>query len=798
MALTLGYERFVRYQTNSATGATELLGPGGVMRVPSFYDPSLPILCLGGDHAYEQWYGTSDNGMAKMYRDYGLTPYMAINTATGSGYGAPGETGMMTWDQIRTVESGGLEVLSHGHRHIHQWGRLDTGIRIQYLGVNGTATVDIDGTPKTLILAAGAGEDGSFDLTNASYDTLAKLQTAINAVNGGASWLCTLAGELTGTERSVSMLSLIAPRDVVAGGNIEYFSAGGGIIISYTGAAYESAFVQVTTTLDIYLDGVRRSSFNLTNASYDTLGEMVTQIKALAVTGLTADLSDDTAGIYTRYTQGDEKSAELSKTLFLDLKNNGGVTLDGTGKANGARVDAGLPQSYLITRQFQASKDAALAEGIDLVNFAQSGGGFAQYHISGQNQFRSYRTNPAERLRFPGAHFAAVGPDYIRGHYVLDSVSTTKDVILAVLDAMVDSPGCIVDLLCHALTPASPAGVNGYDLPATDSLNPVGEADWIEILARIKTLVDTGKMIQVTPEQARRLRKFSPQPQNILFNPTFQNDGTSVLNTPSSFKVPGWLLDTTTANITAASIADGEFSLTTNSTENTTALLQGIILQRGKTYRLGARIKVSSLSSGSGVRLSLLPRMGRLPLQLPDDTSPTWASIWATSDQDISMMITVAEGSAIKPKIRGLVAGTFNIASGSTDTLSITVDAYTAVTVTLTAGAAQTASQIVADINAAFAGSATFTGKQEYWNIASVQGNKVVLEAPYVGEEYWNKLTVSGNGTATVFGYAACLAVPSASDLRVSSFPMDFRIQGQMAGTFSVVQPYCIKADLAY
>ena len=31
MALTLGYERFVRYQTNATTGATELLGPGGVI-----------------------------------------------------------------------------------------------------------------------------------------------------------------------------------------------------------------------------------------------------------------------------------------------------------------------------------------------------------------------------------------------------------------------------------------------------------------------------------------------------------------------------------------------------------------------------------------------------------------------------------------------------------------------------------------------------------------------------------------------------------------------------------------------
>lgn len=785
--------------STDANNNTVLVGGGKTYSLPQMADPSIPILCIGGDHPYEQWWGSANDGLAKMYRDYGITPYLSINTDVTDG--GPGGSGYMTWEQVRAVESGGTEIMSHSHRHVHQYGRMDTGIRIEYLGANGTATVDIDGTPKTLILAAGVGEDGSFDLTNASYDTLAELAVAISAVNGGASWLCTLASELTGSESSLSLLSINAPRSVKSPAAFEeYFACGSGIILSYTGAAYKTAFAQVTATnLDIYLDGVRKGAFSLTNASYDTLAELVAAINALAITGLSADLCDDTAGIYDHYTQGDEKSTNLSQTLFQDLRRNGGVVLGGTGKANGSRFCAGLPHSYLIERQWQASIDAAAAEGVTLLNWAQSGGGWHQYYFAGQG-FRSYRTNQVERNRYPGAQWAALGPDYIRSHYVLGSGNSVAS-MQATLRAMTKSPGCMVDLLCHALDPATPAGKNGYSIPASSSLNVVAEDDWIAVLAYAKTLIDAGSLVVLTPEETRRRRKWASKPQNLIFNNTFENDGTAITGASNNnTKIPGWELQVSAAHITAATLTDhGDYSsvdITTNATTNAEPVSCGLTLERGKVYRIGARINVSSYSSGNGVQLVVMPVLGTLPDQLPDDASPSWSSVWAKSDTDLSMMVHVPAGKTEKPRVRGTVAGTFNIGAGSTDTLSIVIDSYTAVAVTLTAGATQTASDIVADINAAFAASATFTGKQEYWTVASVQGNKVVITSPYAGEEYWNRITITGNGTATVFGASQCVSVPGYSG--PSAYPMIFRPRGQMVGSWSFIKPYCVEVDLAY
>ena len=788
------------FAVDASGNVTGLAGPDWNVRLPQMDDPSTPILCVGGDHPYEQWWGSNNDGLAKMYRDYGITPYLAINTDSSDG--GPGGVNYMTWDQVRTLAANGVEIMSHSHRHVHQYGRMDTGIQIEYLGANGTATVDIDGTPKTLTLAGGAADNASFDLTNASYDTLAELATAINAVNGGASWRCTLASELSGSEASTALLSIIAPRSVVSPVAFEeYFAAGSGIICSYTGVAYKTAFAQVTSssTFDIYLDGVRIGTFNLANASYDTLAELVAAIDALSITGLTADLCDETGGIYTHYTQGDEKSTELVKTLYQDLRQCGGVVLDGTGKANGSRFAAGLPHSYLIERQWQASIDAAATEGVTLRNWAQSGGGWHQYYYAGGG-FRSYRTNQVERNRYPGAQFSAIGPDYIRTHCVLDSTNSAAS-IKATLRALAASPGSMIDLLCHALDPALPAGSNGYTIQASSSLNVVPENTWIDVLAYAKQLAEAGDLVVLTPEQARRRRKWAAKPQSLIWNANFENDGTAITATAgNSTKIPGWELQTNAAHITAATVDDlgGYYavSVTTNATTNTDPVTCAMALERGKVYKVGARIRVTSYSSGNGVQLVVTPIIGALPGQLPDDASPQWSSVWAKADADVSMLVHVPVGRTEPPSVRGSVAGTFNISAGSTDTLSVTIDAYAAVTVTLTAGAARTAKQVADEINAAFAASATYTGKQEYWTVASVQGNRVVVASPYAGEEYWNRVVITGNGTATVFGASQCVSVPGYAGSPV--YPVTFRARGQIVGSWSLIRPYCTEVDLAY
>lgn len=788
--------------STDANGNTVLVGGDVSFSLPQMADPSLPILCIGGDHPYEQWYGSSDDGLAKMYRDYGITPYLSINTAIG--HSAPGDSGYMTWAQLRSVESGGAEIIGHSHRHMHQWGRIDTGIRIQYLGANATATVHITGTPKTLTLTASAADDAAFDLTNVSYDTIAELAAAINAVNGGASWLCTKAEELTGSEPSKNLLALLAARSVKTPGDSEYFTCGSGIVVSYTGAAYKRAHVQVEpVNLAIYCDGVRLGNFTrATPGSYDTLGELVTAINALAISGLSAALCDDTAGIYRHYTQGDELSSEIGTIVYVDITNSGGITIDGTYKAGGARLSAGLPYSYLLERQWQANVDAAAAEGVTLLNWAQSGGGWHQWHLGGQQIFRSYRTNSPEHHLYPAAHWAAIGPDYIRAHYVLSSTYNSVASMQATLRAIAKSPGCMVDLLNHALTPATPAGKNGYTIQATTSLNTVDEDAWISVLAYAKALADAGDIVILTPEQARRRRKWAAKPQNLVFNSTLEHDGTAITGVSEGTTIiPGWSINTSAAHVTGASVVAAEnynkVSITANASTATDALRTYLSLERGKTYRIGAHIDVTSYTSGTGVGLCLLPVGGALPDQFPDDTSPTWSSALALANQDISMLVSIPGGSGEPPMLRGTVAGPFNIVAASTDTLSIAIDAYTAVVVALTAGAARTASQVADEINAAFAASAKFIAKEEYWTLARAMGGKVVIQSPYVGEEFYKRIVVTGNGAQTVFGGSQCIAPPIYSGSQ-PFYPLELRVRSAIIGTYVIDKPYCVEVSVAY
>ena len=776
--------------TNPLTGVIEISG----RRVAGLAGSTTPILCIGGDHAYQQWYGDADNGMGRMYRDSGITPYLSINTSPGAP--SPGDAGAMSWEQIRRIQDGGCEIMSHGHRHVHQWGRMDTGIRITYLGASATASVHISGSPKTLTLTAGPGEGAVIDLTAPATVTLGALSHAINSV---ASWQCTLASELSGTERAVSLLSLLAARSVKAGGKAEYFSAGGGIIMSYIGTAYKSAFVQISgsNTIEVYLDGVRRLNNSLTAAGYNTLADVVSKINSAGIAGLTADLCDDTGGVYESYTQGDELATEMAKTLFVPLMQKGGIIPDGAGKGNGARLSAGLPHSYLIYRQFAAAQDAASANGVALRNFAQSGNGLQQWHLSGQAQYDSYRMDPAGRRIFPGAHWAAVGPDYIRSHYALSSATTPKSSVIAALDAMGDSRGCIVDMLIHAIDPVSMPAQSIYSLPATDSLNTTSASDFIDILEHIKSMRDAGKIVVATPEQARRMRKFYGCPQNQIFNPLLRNDGSSILGSNSTTKIPGWQLGTNVANVVAASVQNGALVATTSSPANVPLLSQVLQLEPGSTYRIGARITVESLVTGSGVYLLLAPLTGRLPGQMATDSAPAQTSVWATGDQDVELVVSVPHAGVSAPQVRGAVSGPYTITTGVNDTLAVSIDGLSAVSVTLAAGT-QSATQVSSAINAAIAASGTYAERQEYWTSARAESGKVVITSPYVPKEFWARMSVTGSATQTVFGGSICLSAPEYTTPSMSALPSVLTVMMQMQGVATVSAPYCTKVDLAH
>ena len=94
---------------NSSVPVTAILSSGGVKKIgagasDTYLPDDTPIICIGGDHPYSQWWGTNgNNGMAEAYLSRGLKPYIAINTY-GDGPGSNPEL-HMPWDQVKSLSA---------------------------------------------------------------------------------------------------------------------------------------------------------------------------------------------------------------------------------------------------------------------------------------------------------------------------------------------------------------------------------------------------------------------------------------------------------------------------------------------------------------------------------------------------------------------------------------------------------------------------------------------------------------------------------------------------------------------
>lgn len=772
----------VKYSVDSSGNIKGLVEPSAG-RIYHGVAP-VPVIMVGGDHPYDQWSGAANNGVDKLYADRGIKPYLAINTYAG--VAAPGDSGYETWTQLQGLQA---EILAHGHRHPQDWTRTNSGMTIVYSGAAASATVKITGSPKTLTLVGNGGaENTSFDLTNASYDTLAELAAAISAIG---TWTCTLAPELTGSEKSINLLNVATARNVKASTGNTYFSACGGIAIAYGGNG--QAAVQIASgIMYVFINGIARGIFNLSNAAYDTLAELVTQINStLSAAGIKAALCNDGAvsGQSPFYLVGDEASTSLGDLQWLEITRSGyllGMT-DST-IVYGQRVNAGLPHSYLIERLIEACIDTAASNGITIQDFAQPGTGMAQWLLASTTRAKSYRMDKPDWGVFPSPTWAAIGDPAVYSHYAINT-TISKEAVMAAMDAAEDSPGCIVNFLAHALIPATPSGKNGYVFNDTTSANKYAEDDFIVCMDYLKSKMDAGTVVQMTPKELRAYRRSIPRPQNYIFNPKLRNSGVALLGKANGFDVPGWQLNANGANLTAIAIANGVLTQTTNSDVAVGSLGQPLMLERGKTYRAGCRVEIVTKTSGLGVRLKLDPRYSGMPNALANASSANsfWSSAYAQSNfTDIEFQFTVPNRKASPAQIIGSAAGTFNISAGVNDTLTVTIDSL-AFTATLTAGAARTASQVVADINAAIAADADFTSKQEYWNIASAVGNNVVLTAPNVSKEYWSKITVSGNAASTVLGASVVSALPNyAGATDAFAVPPQLTLSQEMTGTINV------------
>lgn len=763
-----------------------------------------PILVMGGDHPYAQWYNNG-KGMGRAYRDRGIKPYLAVCWDTSvdktSGNGATfkdysGSSQMMTLQQALALQTDGVEFVSHATRHVHFWDQVNTGIRIKYLGAAGAPTVLISTTGVTLT-GSGGGENAT--LTWVSCPTLAQLKTAIDATTN---WVCYLADELDGSEASSLLMPIKAARNVAltsdATASVQRFALSGGVVIDYKGTGYANVTVQLGSdnVFRVYCDGVRLISIDLTVT--DTLSALVSAINGYAISGLTARLinngwDEQATKFRETYCWGDELCTSLRQQHY---------------QVPGMRsvyMQAGVDIQWVVRRLLKTAKARAAAAGINLTNFAQPGGKFQPF-------LRRCSLDVHDVFR---AEFSALNADSPKAmpscdiNYVTTQQTFNTDYdaddTRAAIRALVDSGPWYVDSLIHCVIPD---GSSQYDM----SIIYAGDADqteanFIALLDEVKAQVDAGKLLVLPPNEAKIARQMSAKPKNRVFNPRFINSGKTLLGVTTSAAgangriIPGWRFSFGVSQFSAVSISDGKLSMTTNGALGSTIypIQQYVYLERGKTYDIGMLLDLTGIPSSKSVKVTLFPNFGRMAGDYKDGSAGSIQSVnyFGGAIHDAVMTYTVPQTGRGTPARVISKAGNFNLTAGAA--ISINYDSIGAVAVVI-AGAtpgATKAEEIAAAINAAIKADAAYTNRQEWWNAAVAENGKVLIEAPYQNSvpsaQYIGIANGTGNPMATVWGGTEVRAVSTHHEYIDSSYlnyMLTIELGSTTSGTVAIEAPY--------
>jgi len=728
----------------------------------------VPLLIIGGDHGYPQWWGTNGlDGMARMYADQGITPYLAINTQDDAGERI-GAANRLTWQQVRDLQNSyGIEITNHASQHIQAWNLINTGIRITYAGATATATVAISGTWPAITIASGtAAESFSFDTSNAAYNTLTKLKNAIEAVGSAGTWICRISPELTGNEDSNNLLNctartvkVVAAHDTIPA-NSALFACGGGIVIQYTGTVFKTAYVNITTSsvLEMYGDGTLVGSFNLSNASYDTLSELVAAISA--VTGFTAKLMDNdnvTTPSNQTYLTGTEASIRLNWVSGIDVISQPQV------------FGMGLSISYMIARQLQECTDTAAANGVTIKNFSQPGAQFYPWNVDGAAQVcKSFRGVPFTRSSIaPMMAPCSERPDYFTYNYAV-TLSDSIEEMRGWIDALCASPGHYSQWVIHQL---SPDGATGYNIGPAYGTASITETNFYTLIKYIKSKVDAGLLRTLTPEQARIALKSTPIPLNRLQNATFQNFGgtlTGFTSVDGGNAIGGWAL-TTPASITACSISSGTLTLTSNANTLVDVLKQDQIFIPGKTYELSLDLEMPTYTSGNGFYFRVNKRLTSMIKTMQPHTSNTvFTSHKYIRGGRVVLRFTVPKRDDFgRCYVRSSTKGPWDLSAVANAAMKINLGAKGSIDNISVVGAIPAtthANEIATLLNAAIAANASYAELQEYWTVFSAEDGYLIGQLPWrfgdsTGNISMDAATTNGGATAVVMGNATVRGV---------------------------------------
>lgn len=758
-AVLKGAFGFVSAEINPVTGGIEKINSGDKSVIVNPASVNRSVLTIGGDHPYAQWWGDANNGLAKMFADVEIKPYIAIcadeSSDHTSGFGATlGKPEMLTVAQAQALQSQGVEFVSHGARHAHFWELLNTGIRVYYSGVEATPTVNISTTQLTTSTAT----TGATAFVFSTYPTLAELQTAINALAG---WNCVLATELTGTEPSAALMPLNAARSNTpvadSTNSCQRFALSGGVMIRYAGTAYKEVAIAVnygSNFFAVYGDGARL----IAQSTATTLTAIVAAINALNVAGLTALVMDNGYAAQTvagstvlnpgqkqreTYCFGDELGTSLHRINQLRSVNHFGL-----------QVTAGLGSGYTFRRQILSVKERALSNyGITLNSFAQSGGRFWPWHIENiGDEHVSWRGNRSYTDLYSGISPHAMPANHagkFTGHFTsiaswATSTPYQEGDVKAIIDALGDGDGWHVNWLNHLCTP-TPDDASGYTLNKHSAGLYTSSADqdegpYFRELQYAAASKNAGKIEILPPTEAEYYRLLKRPPSNLIFNPKFRNGRannilgiTTVLQGGGGVAVPGWAISTSSSDWAQASVSpDGALTLQTVGAlgANKTPLGCTLLLEPGKTYAVGAFLDLLSWGAANTVRFNVYAIHNGL-----GDSNNIGQSFlspqlyYGGGCEAAKFLFTVPPIENPQPACIRSIAGPFSF--GGTDTITVNIDNRgTSAAIALTG--LTTAKAVASAINTALASDATYALLAQYHNCARAEDNRLIIEAPHV------------------------------------------------------------------
>lgn len=798
------------------------------------------ILTIGGDHPYAQWWGSNGNdGMAAMFLDAGIKPYIAIcadesgEGSVTSGYGATlSKPGMMTIEQAQSLQARGAEFISHGSRHANLWELFNTGIRVWYTGGEATPTVNISTTQLTTSTAT----TGATAFTWAANPTLAQLRTAIKALAG---WNCELASELLGTEPSAAMMPLNAARSVTDPGGADdtksnqRFAVVGGVLVRYTGQLYRDVSISVndgSSFLSIFADGARIAAIS----TAATLTTIVTAINALGVAGLYALVMDN--GYAAQSTPGSNQPNPGQK--FRETYCFGdelGTGLHRVPQAQsvgftGMNVSGGLGLAYVVRRSVVAVKErAASLYGLTIDAFAQPGGRLYPWHLrSVLDEHVTWRGN-----RSFTENYSALSPHPLRadhpgkftGHFTSlrpgSSNPYSEADVKSIIDALGDGDGWSINWLNHLCTPTpgDPSPYGGMDQQTAGTYSTSADQDegpfWRELLYAAAAR-DAGRIEIAAPSEAENLRLKKRPPSNLIFNPRFRNGRANDLRGittagqgQSGIACPGWNIATASSDFSAVTVdAAGEVTITTNGALGVSRTPFGCNIQfePGKTYDLGGSLNLLAWGAANTVRFGLFPLHSGMGDGFVINQNTMLSHPWFGGFAgDACWQFTVPPTPGPAPARVMSNAGAF--AFGGTDSITVNIDSRGA-TAAIALTGLTTAKAVASAINTELAANANYTAFAQYHTAARAEDNRLIIEAPAVntapGDSGSLILLANGVGTplATLFGagVSTVRATSKASGGMDSTF-IGYRLAilpsaTSATQTLKLLAPYCREVKL--